>query len=458
MRIAVAGCLHGELNKIYSDIKQRDDKVQLLLVCGDFQSLRNENDFKCLAVPKKFQVLGDFHEYYKGKRSAPILTLFVGGNHEASNYLASLAFGGWIAHNIYYMGYASVVNFNGLRIGGVSGIYKKHDASCGHYESLPYDESSKRSVYHTREVDVYKLMQLSVSQENPQPIDVMLSHDWPLNIHTCGDVGKLLRAKPFFRQDIDNNHLGNPLYQPVIPYLKPRFWFSAHLHVKFEAFIDHADNVSTKFLSLDKPIGRRHYLDILDIKPQSEGGEPVLKYDLEWLSILKKTDRFTSIDRIPSPRVPEFQTWGYETKRFISSPQDIEKISSILNDDLRIPHNFKMTEPVLEDSDTDPNRVRNFTNHQTTTLCTKLGIRDPVELVNDRLQPKPNPDQINPDQIDLDEIEEDQVRKQPKPNPDQIDLDDEIEEDQVRKRVRSNDAEEAFASGQLFVIDKVGNR
>ena len=435
MKVAVAGCLHGELNKIYSDIEQRqdpNDKVQLLLVCGDFQSLRNENDFKCLAVPKKFQVLGDFHEYYHGKRTAPVLTLFVGGNHEASNYLASLAYGGWIAPNIYYMGYASVVNFGGLRIAGVSGIYKKHDASCGHYEMLPYDEGSKRSVYHTRELDVYKLMQLSVSDECPQPIDVMLSHDWPLNIHTCGDVGKLLRAKPFFRQDIDNNHLGNPLYQPVIPYLKPRFWFSAHLHVKFEATIDHADNVLTRFLSLDKPLPRRQYLDILEIKPQSEVTEKItLRHDSEWLSILKKTDRFTSIDRNPNPRAPSFQTWGFETKRFTSSKEDLEKINSAFGDDLEIPHNFQMTEPVMEGSDIDPNRVQNFTNYQTTDLCRKLGIRDPMQLVNDKLKPKPNPDQI--------------------------DLEDE-EDDQVTKKLKPNEADRALAMGQLFVIDKVGNR
>lgn len=435
MKIAVAGCLHGELNKIYSDIEQRqdpNDKVQLLLVCGDFQSLRNQNDFKCLAVPKKFQVLGDFHEYYHGKRTAPILTLFVGGNHEASNYLASLAFGGWIAPNIYYMGYASVVNFGGLRIAGVSGIYKKHDASTGHYESLPYDEGSKRSVYHTRELDVYKLMQVSVNEDCPQPIDIILSHDWPLNIHTCGDVGKLLRAKPFFRQDIDNNHLGNPLYQPVIPYLKPRFWFSAHLHVKFEAFIDHADNVSTKFLSLDKPLPRRQYLDIIEITPKSDAGSNVLMYDLEWLSILKKMDHYTNIDRNPSPKAPSFQTWGFETKRFTSSKEDLEKISSLFNNDLTINHNFRMTQPVIDNTDIDPNRVQNFINFQTTELCTKLGIRDPMQLVNDRLKPKPNPDQI--------------------------DLDEEEEEELIPKKLKPNEADEALASGQLFVIDKVGNR
>jgi hypothetical protein len=42
---------------------------------------------------------------------APVLTLFVGGNHESSGYMAELPNGGWVAPNIYYMGYASVRKF-----------------------------------------------------------------------------------------------------------------------------------------------------------------------------------------------------------------------------------------------------------------------------------------------------------------------------------------------------------
>lgn len=56
--------------------------------------------------------------YYSGEKVAPILTLFIGGNHEASNYLQELPYGGWVAPNIYYLGRAGVVRFGNLRIGG----------------------------------------------------------------------------------------------------------------------------------------------------------------------------------------------------------------------------------------------------------------------------------------------------------------------------------------------------
>ena len=42
--------------------------------------------------------------YYSGEKKAPILTIFIGGNHEASNYLQELPYGGWVAPNIYYLG------------------------------------------------------------------------------------------------------------------------------------------------------------------------------------------------------------------------------------------------------------------------------------------------------------------------------------------------------------------
>ena len=59
--------------------------------------------------------MNTFHKFYSGELSAPLLTIFIGGNHEASNYLQELAYGGWVAPNIFYLGYAGVVEVNGLR-------------------------------------------------------------------------------------------------------------------------------------------------------------------------------------------------------------------------------------------------------------------------------------------------------------------------------------------------------
>ena len=164
MKVAIQGCLHGELDKVYSTIDfiqtSRNIKIDLLIICGDFQSVRNERDLREMACPAKFRKLGEFYEYYTGQKKAPCPTLFIGGNHEASNYLWELYHGGFVCPNIYFMGHAGVIKFGGLRIGGMSGIFKKHHYQTGYFETQPYNDKDCRSIYHVREYCVLKLAQV----------------------------------------------------------------------------------------------------------------------------------------------------------------------------------------------------------------------------------------------------------------------------------------------------------
>ena len=84
-----------------------------------------------MAVPDKYKQLGQFHKYYTGEKTAPMLTIIIGGNHEASNYMWELYHGGWLAPNMYYLGAAGSVRVNGVRIAGASGIYKSGDYHRG---------------------------------------------------------------------------------------------------------------------------------------------------------------------------------------------------------------------------------------------------------------------------------------------------------------------------------------
>lgn len=135
MRIAVEGCMHGDLDNVYSTIlyleKVENTKIDLLICCGDFQAVRNEKDLESLNVPRKYKSMNSFWKYYSGQEVAPIPTIFIGGNHEASNYLWELYYGGWAAPNIYFLGFAGVVRFGGVRIGGLSGIYNARHYHLG---------------------------------------------------------------------------------------------------------------------------------------------------------------------------------------------------------------------------------------------------------------------------------------------------------------------------------------
>lgn len=172
VNIAVQGCCHGELDAIYRHIQATENrtgtKVDLLLICGDFECVRDTYDLCCMAVPPKYRHMKNFYKYFNGECIAPVKTIFIGGNHEASNVLQSLYYGGYVAPNIYFLGFGGVVNFRGLRIGGLSGIFNnKHYShgnhiqpnTCllyrfcfhipalflGHFERPPYTENTMRS-------------------------------------------------------------------------------------------------------------------------------------------------------------------------------------------------------------------------------------------------------------------------------------------------------------------------
>ncbi|KDP33487.1 hypothetical protein JCGZ_07058 [Jatropha curcas] len=285
MKIAVEGCMHGDLETVYKTIQHMEKlqgiKIDLLLCCGDFQAVRNERDMESLNVPPKYREMKSFWKYYSGQEVAPIPTIFIGGNHEASNYLWELYYGGWAAPNIYFLGFAGVIKFGNIRIGGLSGIYNKRHYRLGHYERPPYDQNTIRSVYHVREYDVHKLMQIE------EPIDIFLSHDWPLGITDCGNWKQLVRHKQHFENEIRERTLGSNAAAQLLERLRPPYWFSAHLHCKFAALVQHGESGPvTKFLALDKCLPGRKFLQIIDV--ESEPAPYEIQYDEEWLAITRK--------------------------------------------------------------------------------------------------------------------------------------------------------------------------
>ncbi|KAJ2521592.1 lariat debranching enzyme [Coemansia sp. RSA 2049] len=244
LRIAIEGCCHGMLDDIYSQLairqQQTGQKIDLLIICGDFQAIRNITDLKCMSCPDKYKQVGGFYRYYTGERQAPILTMFVGGNHEAGNHMRELYYGGWVAPKIFYMGGSSVVRFGGLRIGGISGIFKDFDFAKGYYEQPPFRGSSRSSMHHVRSFEVFKMLQTRT------PLDIVISHDWPRRIERFGDTAKLLSKKPFFKDEINKSELGSPANALLVERLRPKWWFSAHLHVRFTANVGSLETVYDK--------------------------------------------------------------------------------------------------------------------------------------------------------------------------------------------------------------------
>ena len=398
--------------------------------------------------------------------NSTILIITVGGNHEAANYLWELYYGGWVAPNIYFLGYAGVVQFGGLRIAGLSGIFKSQHYTMGHFERPPYSESTMRSAYHIRTIDVNRLLRLSGSH-----IDIFLSHDWPAGIARYGDVNALIRKKRFLQREIDDGSLGSPPAAQILEKLRPEYWFSAHLHTKFAALVHHpfersaaqgnaADNgfnngggsessapasnneasntsaqvaekeqalpATTRFLSLDKCLPGRQFLQIIDFR--SATGPKVISYDPEWLAIIRSTHHMTSLHpRPPPPPPPERVTHA-----------QIAEIQALLGNDQSIPLNFQPTAAAYTDQEDAgrPGRMPQIAvrNPQTAALFDLLGVEYNLDHgggagiggVGD-IPPAGAVD--NPEEINLGDDDDDEndtaIVKEDMTNPEEIDLGDE---------------------------------
>jgi lariat debranching enzyme len=475
---------HGNLNCIYASVTKACetkgwDGVDLVIIGGDFQvhfpsylfwllveakaymqAVRNSYDLNCMSVPKRFRAIGDFHEYYSGARIAPYLTIFIGGNHEASNHLWELYYGGWVAPNIYYMGAANVVRLGGLRIAGLSGIWKGYEYSKPHFERVPLSQNNIKSIYHVREIDVRKLLCIDTH------VDVGLSHDWPRGIEYHGNYNELFQKKEHFVPDSQAGTLGSVAAEKVLYALRPRYWFSGHMHVKFTAKVFHKEssalsdlstedkeklqaewnakfsdpdrihiqdedlgeskvgqyeesaqsppasviknaitNLQTEFLALDKSGPNRDFLQLVEIT--SASGTPVkrpvkLEYDEEWLAITRvMASEFRTND--PAKTFPRDKGTAHYQRRV---QEELKWIAANINpDQMLIPENFQITAPVYDSTvglfPKEQNRI--YENPQTQIFCDMLQINNVFKPTKEELVSwGTNPLVIAPDALDDD--------------------------------------------------------
>lgn len=327
VHIAVQGCCHGDLNKIYDACLAHEAKekikIDFLICCGDFQCVRNHFDLNSMAVPDKYKSFGDFVQYYNGSRVAPFLTLFVGGNHEASNVLAEQYYGGYVAPNIFYLGHSSVVSVCGVTIAALSGIFKSKDYTMP-YPTVPYTPQTLREAYHVRSFEVEKLELFAKAIDDARKgtvlapgssmgeklpgVDIVVSHDWPVGITEHGDESALVKIKPYFAEDIKHKALGNPHTMALLNKLRPKYWLAAHLHCHFTASVVHVRmkgpsvcvvSPPTRFLALDKCVSAaRKFLEFIDVTSASlavdvscaspRSPPKVLLHPL-WVEIIRRT-------------------------------------------------------------------------------------------------------------------------------------------------------------------------
>ena len=143
------GCCHGELDKIYHACSEHeaqcraegdDKKIDLVLCCGDFSLPGTPMILPTWLCRTSTEPWATSAKYYSLEASAPYLTIFIGGNHEASNVLWENYYGGFLAPKLFYLGTAASC----VRAGAycrAEWIFKGRDFRRG-YPALPLTEAS----------------------------------------------------------------------------------------------------------------------------------------------------------------------------------------------------------------------------------------------------------------------------------------------------------------------------
>ena len=292
LNIIITGCIHGSMDKMYKDIKDysssNNKKIDLVLCTGDFESLRTKNDLEFLSCPERYREMGDFYKYYTSKSTAPYLTIFIGGNHEASNFLEQNYYGGWVAPNIYYLGRSGVINVKGIRIAGVSGIFNKYDYYRGNFEKSEEEiKGDKKSIFHLREFEIAKMSHIK------NKIDIFMTHDWPTNIISDGDKEYISNLYPQNRDAIYEGTIGSFPGEFILKYLKPNYFVCGHMHFYYSNTIN-----NTKIYALDKCLNNRHYFDFIEVKKSIATmniNDNDIYIDPEWMAITHVFNEYTPI-------------------------------------------------------------------------------------------------------------------------------------------------------------------
>ena len=248
--IAIFGDVHGHQDAMVQAAlrwqEQHQASIDLILCVGDFQAMRDETDMRAMACPAKYQQMGDYPAYHTGEKSFPAEMLFIGGNHEAYNWLETIPAGGCLSPLCYYLGRWGVVERLGLRMAGLTGNYSPRAYESGRrpvdYASpavLTNERARKQSTYFTQtEVDALA---------KSGPVDVLLLHDWPAGLPEL--------AAPGTTDGTPRRGVGNPHARRLLEQIKPRWLFCGHMHQYFRGEIRWSANASTRFVCLGRVTG-----------------------------------------------------------------------------------------------------------------------------------------------------------------------------------------------------------
>lgn len=224
---AAVGDVHGNIYTMLSLLKSWEFKhcqsLAFVLQVGDFEPHRHQADLATMDAPSKYKKLGDFSDFYTGKTKFPYPLWFIGGNHEPYGFLDLTPQGAQIAPNFHYLGRVGLVELAGLKVVGVSGIYKEELFQKTARPSV--EEITSRS-----NSDYIGFIESEISQAlDYTQADILLLHEWPTGIIAPQD----LESFDQWRSNQRYKEVGNEYARLLVEALHPQILLCGHMHKSY---------------------------------------------------------------------------------------------------------------------------------------------------------------------------------------------------------------------------------
>ncbi len=236
---AAVGDVHGHMQRMVSHLSAWEERTRspldFVLQVGDFEPHRDDADLATMAAPMKYRHLGDFAAYHQRRRRFPWPLYFIGGNHEPYGHLDQHPEGATLAPHCHYLGRTGMVELNGLRVAGLSGIHREATFTKPRPPLASMRDVSNKDFTFFNEQDVDRVLALG-------HVDVLLLHDWPAGIIPPEEAVHF----EGLRRSANPELVGNEYARLLVDALQPQLVLCGHLHRRYATTLQHPNGQQSR--------------------------------------------------------------------------------------------------------------------------------------------------------------------------------------------------------------------
>ena len=260
--VAAVGDVHGQHHAMVDLVERAADaagvRPDVVLQVGDFEPHRHEADVATMAAPSRYRKVGSFPDFHQGRARFPCPVVFIGGNHEPYGFLEHHRDGAELAPGCRYLGRAGMLEHGGLRIAGLSGIWRQDTWLAGRPSVAVIERTKKKRYTGFTPADIDHLLEIC----EKAPPHVLLLHEWPRLV--LGPAERTQLRAFFHRLGVHDTkgdedlpdlrrvqaEIGSEFARELVQLLEPQLVLCGHVHAPLRTTVhDGATSIPVRALA-----------------------------------------------------------------------------------------------------------------------------------------------------------------------------------------------------------------